>query len=466
MDPVGFVASIITLADLSFEIVHYLKDVKEGGKSRGQLEAEVTNIWLVLRQLQQEFDPPPKSMDEPWMKPFEILRGPGGILNEMRDELSDLDRKLRSKSSRIGNALMTVRWPFEEKHVLKIIERLHRLQVTASLILTQSSHLMSQEILTGVTKADMILEDSHFEKVLSWLSPLNFVQTQQEVLGNMDSYEWILDTPEFKPWHTGAVRSLWCYGAPGSGKSVLAASIYAELTKIHDTENVAVMVAFCIFDNEMSQKPEAIAANLLKQLLQVPGNDKIRAEVKELHKMETTRKKEQKLGLNRLIGLIQQALQTFDLSFIVLDGLDEVYTSSDRGEILEVVHSFGPRSKVMITSRPSHDIAVTLDKITTCRKCNSHNGGEFWRCSSCMIYVLCEDCYVNDSTDRCEKERTHNMVQELRWNPVKFEPRPQDLRTYVSRRADSETSLRDLLNVDKRLRDTLIRTVVEKSGKL
>ncbi|KAJ0337707.1 hypothetical protein COL154_006212 [Colletotrichum chrysophilum] len=77
-----------------------------------------------------------------------------------------------------------------------------------------------------------VVEDTFLKKLLAWLTPLNFSQKQQEILGSADPYTChVLTSKRFKLWHEHDLRSLWCWGAPGAGKSVVAASVYADVTK-------------------------------------------------------------------------------------------------------------------------------------------------------------------------------------------------------------------------------------------
>lgn len=410
MDPLSFAASLITLVDVAWKLVEYLHGLKEGGNARQKLLKEVTLLWHVLRKLQEEFSPSEEASDVPWMQSLMTLGQPNGILSQIREALIELEEKL-VRSSRLGQLKATIVWPFQEKEIQQIIERLDHLKGEATLVIVQSNHQMNQEILRNVTHIQKLADDNYFQAVMSWLSPVNFVQKQKEILQTVVPCSWVLESEEFKLWHNGDVRSLWYYGAPGVGKSVLAASVYEELSKLHKSERVAIIIVFCSLDNECSQSVDVITATILKQTLQTRGDGQIPAMLRELHSRSATGKDERDLTSHDISGLLQEELSYFDSSFIILDGLDEVGMAEQRREIIETIRSFSSQTKVMISSRYSEDITEAL---TDAQK-------------------------------------------------IQLQAREQDLRDYSSRRINSDIYLKGLLKADETLKPELIDAVIEKS---
>ena len=54
----------------------------------------------------------------------------------------------------------------------------------------------------------------HQHHILDWFSPLNFFQTQQDILKKHEqgTGKWLLDKPEFQQWLTGSECTLCCRG--------------------------------------------------------------------------------------------------------------------------------------------------------------------------------------------------------------------------------------------------------------
>lgn len=356
----------------------------------------------------------PASLDEPWMEPLQVLLEPDGILEQIRQALEELDSMLKGRSSKLGKAWVSVCWPFEEKEAKIITDRLHSLTDTATLSVSLSSHRQNRELLGDVGKIRTLAENAHFQTVLNCLSPLDFPAKREEILAAADryAYAWILDTDEYKHWHDGNARSLWYYGTPGAGKSVLASSIYAELTKAHKTDNAAIAIAFCSFDNDNSQDARSIAASILKQLLQIRGDARLPPELQELHRRSVLGKDCNKLELSAIHKLIQSALTTFDAAIIILDGLGEAGKSADRAKIIRNVHSYGATTKVLICSRPLDDIQAALRKI-----------------------ALCESTAQDATPPNVSGPKQQSDSSQIHYQ---FRPREKDLREYVLRRAQTE----------------------------
>ncbi|KAI8259523.1 hypothetical protein K4K58_002581 [Colletotrichum sp. SAR11_239] len=233
MEAFGLVSSVITVVETSWKVIGFLEGVKHGGKSRRALLEEVTLLWLVFRRLKEEIDlPTGKQAHEPWVEPLKILDGPRGISAQIREQLNDLEAQLTPPIGRFHEAMSNLRWPFQEKEVTRIVSRLQELKQTTILVIQQSGHRMSREMQGELSCIKNVVEDTFLKKLLAWLTPLNFSQKQQEILGSADPYTChVLKSKRFKLWHEHDLRSLWCWGAPGAGKSVVAASVYADVTK-------------------------------------------------------------------------------------------------------------------------------------------------------------------------------------------------------------------------------------------
>lgn len=56
--------------------------------------------------------------------------------------------------------------------------------------------------------------DEESQKILDWLSPLNFWEKQHDALSRRESGtgQWILEEPAFNEWLDGTQRILWCPG--------------------------------------------------------------------------------------------------------------------------------------------------------------------------------------------------------------------------------------------------------------
>lgn len=82
---------------------------------------------------------------------------------------------------------------------------------------------------------------------------------------------WLLESPEFQAWVKKPRATLFCPGAPGAGKTILASIVIDELEKRHETNcDVGIAYFFCSFQCQSGdQEPEILLASILRQLCQV-----------------------------------------------------------------------------------------------------------------------------------------------------------------------------------------------------
>lgn len=468
MEVAGFAASIITIVDTSWKIVNYLRSIKQGDKSRRLLLEEVTTLWLIFQELNEKIESDNGTTGgKTWAEPLKVLEGPSGIVAQVNEQLNDLEAQITTTEGRVGKALYTLRWPFREREAMRIVSRLQELKQTTMLVLQQSKQRMNHEIQEEVHHVRTVVDNTLTEKLLTWLTPMNFVRKQREILGTTDPYSCsVLGSKEFLCWHQGDLRVLWYHGAPGAGKSVVAASVYAELKKQHLAQNIAVLIAFCSFDDEESQLPCNIIASLLKQVLQSRDNRKIPTQLQEQYSTSSTRQDAQSLDLESLINILREELGRYDAVYVMLDGLDEVGNQVKRAEIIKAICNLGVTVKLIITSRHSEDIAKVLESTQVCQECGDREARVLWRSCNQQSHVVCEKCHTFAVS---KGGNPHKTVRELRWKGLWYQPRENDICDYVTRRMDSDEEMTRLLGPDsgrEALRQSAIETVVKMSEKL
>ena len=130
MEGLGVAANVIAVIDLSAQVAllcfQYLTAVKDAKKDIERLQAEVSKIGDILREVQR------------------LLHGPDGarlsasqqLCNSLKDCFLQLEKledqlapgKARKAMSRFG--LRALRWPFKTKDVEKIVTSLERCKQT------------------------------------------------------------------------------------------------------------------------------------------------------------------------------------------------------------------------------------------------------------------------------------------------------------------------------------------------
>ncbi|EGN97633.1 hypothetical protein SERLA73DRAFT_30563, partial [Serpula lacrymans var. lacrymans S7.3] len=193
-----------------------------------------------------------------------------------------------------------------------------------------------------------------------WLSPLNFRQTQSDIYGlrREGTSEWALNDPKFKDWQCGEVKTLWCPGIPGVGKTVLSSFIIDHLIKHHRSHDVAVLFIYCNYKEQAQQSVSHLVASLLKQLVQdfPPTFHRVQSQYES--------RQEQRLSptLEDVHSTLLAEIKTFSQVFIVVDALDEI--AKDDGshlDLLTLLQSLG--CNLLVTSRDMDSIGRALHDV-------------------------------------------------------------------------------------------------------
>ena len=92
-----------------------------------------------------------------------------------------------------------------------------------------SHNINSLNSYTAVNVSNNFTVADDRSNILAWLSPLDPKSRHQDIQDRRveDIGEWLLQTEEFRSWHTGNGRGesnntvLFCYGDPGVGKTYI-----------------------------------------------------------------------------------------------------------------------------------------------------------------------------------------------------------------------------------------------------
>ena len=134
-DPLSTTASIIAVIQLSSKVVKYVSTAGGATKDRKRLGDEVRGCEFILQQLKDDTD----NTDEgkKWSEAIKTLEASDGPLGRLWDALSVIRVKLEPKKG-LRKVWSTLKWPFDEKEVEKIISTIEREKVLLELALTNN----------------------------------------------------------------------------------------------------------------------------------------------------------------------------------------------------------------------------------------------------------------------------------------------------------------------------------------
>ncbi|KAK0717516.1 ankyrin repeat-containing domain protein [Lasiosphaeria miniovina] len=191
------------------------------------------------------------------------------------------------------------------------------------------------------------------EKVSEWLAPTDYAGDGSGYGKHLaavapETGEWLLHrNDQFQVWRASSDQNvLWIKGAPGSGKSILAAKVVRHLV-----EDSAVAFGFLRRIMSTNNTVAFLVRDFIIQLLpHAPGAD---ARVKSL--LESSNSDVESVATPELWQLLAFIIRLLPRVTLVVDALDEILPGQEV-ELLECIlglaESSGGRVKTFITSRP------------------------------------------------------------------------------------------------------------------
>lgn len=172
---------------------------------------------------------------------------------------------------------------------------------------------------------------------------------------------WLQATPKFLSWYDNSTSDcLCCYGIPGSGKSVLSASLVGHLREVTANEAESLLCYFyCDYADTASLEPFRLLGSIIKQGLErLPLDhfgDAFESPFCEGQIMPT---------LSESSKYCLSVLQHFKTIYFVIDGIDELASDSQiivLDFISSLLHNPFITAKVFVASRlEEHLIKRTL----------------------------------------------------------------------------------------------------------
>ncbi len=190
-------------------------------------------------------------------------------------------------------------------------------------------------------------------RILASLPSVNYLSKQSKLSGFkcLGTCEWLLRTSIFGSWYTKTASDcISCYGIPGSGKSVLAASVRDYLTtETTASNNILVCYYYCDYADRPSLDVAHVLGSIVKQVLEnLPLDhfgDDFKSPYREGQPLPTLVE-----GSKYLLELIKQ----FNVLYLVLDGIDELDAESQTQSLSLIdmlITQTSNTVKIFVTSR-------------------------------------------------------------------------------------------------------------------
>lgn len=368
MDPLSISAGIVGLLQATGLAITYLNDIKQAPKERAQCAIEATTLYSLLTQLRYRVEA--ANPDEPWFDSVRALAVPKGPFEQLKALIEELLAAIAPKS-RADDLKKRLLWNLTKKEVSSILDRAGRLKSTIQLALEKDHFELSRAIEQKASKVDQsvtLLNDSIVEirlheadrddeelakNIRQWISPTDYHSNQlSEFLRVrlLGTCQWFLESKAFEDWVSSKSQMLLGHGMPGSGKTIIAATVIERLQTEYSTESTATAYLFCNYSMRHEQRLEQLLGAILEQLLRrIPT---IPPRVKRLY--EEGSRHGMRLRPEDLVTAIEDTVTSFDHVSIVVDALDEL--REDDGTRGRLLQTFGKLQNlghvnILVTSR-------------------------------------------------------------------------------------------------------------------
>ncbi|KKK22567.1 hypothetical protein AOCH_004771 [Aspergillus ochraceoroseus] len=168
--------------------------------------------------------------------------------------------------------------------------------------------------------------------------------------------QWIFDDDQYKQWLLGSMKTLYCVGPPGVGKTFLSAAIIDSLQRTFTSSDVASIFIFCQEEGEKEQTTLDLLQNILAQLIYRKRS--LSYASSSLYHSEHMMKG--KASPKVYQNAIRAEVDRFSKVFFIIDGLDML---SDKERFIARLQKLPDQVQLLVTLREA-PIAKVASYIT------------------------------------------------------------------------------------------------------
>ena len=465
MDPASLALSVATVLETALKLVELLHDIKEGGKQRIRLTAEISSLWLVLENVKSQLDELSSSSSQVPMTYLKTLGLTNGPLNQCAELLTTLYEKCKPKGG-AGRVLQSLKWSFDKDEVDRYLLVIHRLQTSIHLAYAQTSLTVLNDVVVNTSATRQVLEGQELKQLLDWLSPIDFEAQQSQAFKSWcpGTVEWTLKLDSYSMFKDGKNPYLWCPAAPGCGKTTFCSLVIQDLRSLaasSEDMNVLGVYLNSRTTNQDDSLLQEILGSLLKQLcLSGCGpDDELR------NAFHSATKSNSVLGFEDAASHLKRLMAPMRRMFLVIDGIDELLPHKRRIELIEHVKALYPTLSIFMAGRPYPELAKLCAPLShVCDVCDDDRATGFYHCEDHLRggWDVCASCHSNGNS-HCPVE-THAPLRYLTSTLVIwFRPCLEDIELYSRKRIEDDGLLEGLFRSKDSLKQQVIRKIVSES---
>lgn len=139
MDPGTILAVVTETISVTASAIRYIKDVTDADEDRARIRNEAQLLLLPLTDLEEMIKDTTTSQN--WTL-ITCLINALPALNDFKDQMQHLVRRLRPGDSKTKNVFQKLKWPFDKPEINAILSRIERLKTLIILVMEGNTRLV------------------------------------------------------------------------------------------------------------------------------------------------------------------------------------------------------------------------------------------------------------------------------------------------------------------------------------
>jgi NACHT domain len=253
-------------------------------------------------------------------------------------------------------------WPWKEKEVAKMVQSLEAFQTIFILALNGDTYKVICAIQDSVKdvaeSTNKMVRSERQKSILNWLNVTdpsvnhNAAQLKHEPTTG----DWLLESEIFTTWKNAENWSMWLYGKPGAGKTILCSTV-SEHVKSLCPNSSTDRYAYFYFD--FSDAEKQTVSNMLCSFISQLSTTYLSGNVDELYKK--CNNGQQRPYVDDLVKTLVSLFSESHRTYLIVDAMDEC---SERPQLLnslrKITQTAPEHANLLVTSREEYDISNGL----------------------------------------------------------------------------------------------------------
>ena len=374
MDGLSAAASVIAVLQISESIIsacyQYYKTAKGARKDILEVITMVKHLKSTLDTIHFLLDDDDGDSEDPRLPLLNSLDRSFAACHEVMGDVAKqlgIDLATDSTDNIKINFKKKATWPWKEKDITKLLQSLEKFKTIFILALngeTLKVVCAIQEGVKDVTESikKMTISDRH-KCILKWLNVTDpsVNHNAARLKHEPTTGDWLLESEIFTTWKESQKSSLWLYGKPGAGKTILCSTLIEYVKSLCAGDSID-RYAYYYFDFSDAQKQTA--SNMLRSLISQLSVTRLSDHVEKLYK--GCNNGQNQPSVDDLIQTLLSLLGESHRTYLIVDAMDEC---SERKLLLAslctVIQTTSVHGNILLTSREERDILERLTGVVS-----------------------------------------------------------------------------------------------------